>query len=167
MEAVMKRLNSLPWTLTRKASYKRAYRLAKLLESLGGTVHCEPPLPSPTRPVMDETLILPSAELISQTQIMSPTQFVAPAEEPHEAEAPPAATVTHATARNKPAEPAPSPMTEPSVATPSTDDTLDRAPQGFFSKHKETILILILSTVVTLGCVWFGLYALDRLGIIH
>lgn len=166
MEAVMKRLNALPWTLTRKASYKRAYRLAKLLESMGGEVSCVPPLPKSTKPVMDETLILPSAELISQTQIMSSTQLISRTNEPAVTVAsPPAAP--HESAPVEPREKELPPVTAAPASPPARKEDVEEVTVGFFSKHKETILVLILSAVVTLSIAWFLLYMLDRLGFFH
>jgi len=82
LELVMKRLKSLPWTLTRKATLKKAMRLVKLLESLGGKTQCIPPLPGATEFDASETQILPGTDLLSQTQVMSATQFIPVAEDP-------------------------------------------------------------------------------------
>jgi hypothetical protein len=151
MEAVMQRLNALPWTLTRKASYKRAYRLAKLLESLGAQVRCIPPLPKPVKPLTDETQILPSAELLSHTQVMSATQFIpAPDEEPP-SPAPPVSPPTRDRMQRReaaPREPASveGPAEQPLPEQPAADTAV-----GFFRKHLWTILVGILVTAFMAG----------------
>ncbi|MCA1959564.1 MAG: hypothetical protein LDL33_02115 [Desulfomonile sp.] len=45
VEKIIKRLDSLPWTLTRSASPSAAARLSKLLERSGARVEVAPPLP--------------------------------------------------------------------------------------------------------------------------
>jgi hypothetical protein len=164
MEAVMKRLDALPWTLTRKASYKRAYRLAKLLESLGGEVHCEPPLPKPSKPIMDETMILPTAELISQTQVMSTTQFITRPDEPPAGVAPVPAPKYTGTKHEAPEQhkPVPSQALEQG---PAPEETVGDRDVRFFSRYKEVILVLLLSAVVMLGCAWLGFHLLERFGL--
>jgi hypothetical protein len=77
MDRVLERLNSLPWTITRKATLKKAMRLVKLLEGLGAQIRCIPPLPGTATYDLSETLMLPGTELLSQTQVMSATQFIA------------------------------------------------------------------------------------------
>lgn len=87
-EVIQARVNSLPWTLTRRATAKRASQVVKLLERRGAYVKVIPPLPeAPILQDVAETQILPGAELLSQTQVMSATQFVPiPAEEAETAE---------------------------------------------------------------------------------
>jgi len=83
-EEILARVKSLPWTLTRRATTKRASQVVKLLERRGASVKVIPPLPeAPIMRDVAETQILPSAELLSQTQVMSATQFLPiPGEEP-------------------------------------------------------------------------------------
>ena len=86
-DRILERLGSLPWTLTRRATQKRATRLVRLLEGLGARIRVIPPLPEAEAPDIGETQILSSAELISETQIASATQFVERPEEVHPSEA--------------------------------------------------------------------------------
>ncbi|MBI5252271.1 MAG: hypothetical protein HY912_22480 [Desulfomonile tiedjei] len=72
----LKRLESLPWTMTRKASRKNAGRLIKYLGKLNCDVEVIPPFEIPAIADVAETQILPGTALLSETQIMSSTQFM-------------------------------------------------------------------------------------------
>jgi hypothetical protein len=52
-DKALKRLESLPWTLTRRATEKNAERLVRVMERLGATVQLSPspPEPEPPKPV--------------------------------------------------------------------------------------------------------------------
>jgi hypothetical protein len=163
MEAVMKRLDALPWTLTRKASYKRAYRLAKLLESLGGHIRCIPPLPKSSKPAMDETLILPGAELLSQTQVMSATQFISRPEEP--SPTPSAVPVpvekTHRSQPDVLAEREPT-SEDSTPGQPEAHDTGSNGDVGFFRKHLWEFLVGILVLAFMGSGLMLTIYVLAR-----
>ncbi len=77
-EQIIKRLDALPWTLTRSATTRRASRLVKMLEPLGAEMKTIPPLADPDSYLRPDTEILPGAELLSQSQMMSATQFIPP-----------------------------------------------------------------------------------------
>lgn len=70
-EKISARMEKLPWTLTRRATRKRAYRLLSLLERLGATVEVVPPLPDAMPADMGETQLIPGTDLLSETQIAS------------------------------------------------------------------------------------------------
>jgi hypothetical protein len=72
----LKRLESLPWTMTRKASRKNAGRLTRYLKKFGCEVEVFPPLEMPAIADVAETQILPGTALLSETQVMSATQFM-------------------------------------------------------------------------------------------
>lgn len=76
VEKTLKRLNALPWTMTRRASRKNAGRLIKYLRKLNCEVEIIPPLEMPAIANVAETQILPGTSLLSETQIVSSTQFV-------------------------------------------------------------------------------------------
>ncbi len=80
-EKIESRLSRLPWTLTRSATPKRAARLYRLLDRLGATVKVIPPLPMAMISEIEETQIIPGAQMLSETQIASATQFIAVPEE--------------------------------------------------------------------------------------
>lgn len=162
MEAVVQRLNALPWTLTRKASYKRAYRLIKLLESLGGQVRCTPPLQQPVKPLMDETQILAGGGLLSQTQIMSDTQFIATPDEQPPAPAPDIRP-TRLAAKKPEIPPTPEPVEmDAQPDQPASEETAAPVEVGFFRKHLWTILAGILGTVATAGGLVLAYYILAK-----
>ncbi len=162
LEAVVKRLDALPWTLTRKASYKRAYRLAKLLESLGGQVRCIPPLPKPVKPLMDETQILPSAELLSQTQVMSVSQFAVHPDEPSPAPVAPVPAPKHESKQSEAPETRVPSLVESAEEQPPPQETMAEAKVGFFKKHLWTLLITLLGVAVTAGGLALAIYVLAR-----
>lgn len=83
-EQIQGRLQNLPWTLTRKATAKRAAQVIKLLERRGAMAVVIPPLPASPLPHITETQVLSETELLSETQIMSATQFIAVPTEPAE-----------------------------------------------------------------------------------
>lgn len=70
-DKILKRLGTLPWTLTRKATPKNASRLSRYLEKAGAKVMVDPPLAAPVMTDVAETQILPDTHLLSQTQVMS------------------------------------------------------------------------------------------------
>lgn len=72
----LRRLEALPWTMTRKASRKNAGRLTRYLKKFGCEVEVFPPLEMPAIADVAETQILPGTALLSETQVMSATQFV-------------------------------------------------------------------------------------------
>lgn len=72
----LKRLEALPWTMTRKASRKNAGRLTRYLKKFGCEVEVFPPLEMPAIADVAETQILPGTALLSETQVMSATQFM-------------------------------------------------------------------------------------------
>ena len=82
----LRKLESLPWTMTRKASRKTAGRLVRYLTKLNCLVEVFPPFDMPAIADVAETQILPGTALLSETQVMSTTQFVPVPEEPPKAE---------------------------------------------------------------------------------
>jgi len=76
VEAIEARLEKLPWTLTRRATIKKASRLAELLEKLGAEIKVLPPLPAAILREVEPTQILPETKLLSGTQVMASTQVV-------------------------------------------------------------------------------------------
>ncbi len=48
VERILARLDTLPWTVTRKASVKSARKLVSLLQNLGASVEISPPIPPDT-----------------------------------------------------------------------------------------------------------------------
>jgi hypothetical protein len=76
VELIAVRLEKLPWTLTRRATVKKASRLVGFLEKLGAEVKVVPPLPAPLLRDAQPTQILPGTTLLSGTQVVSSTQFV-------------------------------------------------------------------------------------------
>ena len=80
-EQIIKRLDALPWTLTRSATERRATRLVRMLEPLGAEIKVIPPLAEPGSDLRQDTEILPGAELLSHSQMMSATQFMTPPSE--------------------------------------------------------------------------------------
>ncbi len=158
MEAVMQRLNVLPWTLTRKASYKRAYRLTKLLESLGAQVQCTPPLQRPGKPPMDETQILPSAELLSETQVMSVNQLAPrPERQPPASGAPVPAPKRQGKQIAAPQTRTP-PVVENAQEKPVSQETKAEVQPSFFQKHLWELLVGLLAVAVMAGSVWLAVY---------
>ncbi|MBI4963516.1 MAG: hypothetical protein HY913_09595 [Desulfomonile tiedjei] len=77
VEQIAVRLEKVPWTLTRRASLKKASRLVDLLEKLGAAVEVFPPLPPPIMRDVAGTQILPGTKLLSETQVADSTEFVA------------------------------------------------------------------------------------------
>lgn len=75
-DKILKRLQSLPWTLTRKATSKNATRLARYLSKVGTRTKVTPPLEASVLTDALETQILPDTHLLSQTQVMSTTQIM-------------------------------------------------------------------------------------------
>ncbi len=75
-ERIAKKLDQLPWTLTRSAPLNRAKRLVNMLEARGAVVKVVPPLPARDDMDVAQTMILPGAELLEKQQMMSSTQFV-------------------------------------------------------------------------------------------
>jgi hypothetical protein len=142
MDRVLVRLKSLPWTITRKATLKKAVRLVKLLEGLGAQMRCIPPLPGTVAYDPAETQILPGTELLTQTQVMSATQFLAVPDQ-----ATPSPETAPEPISNEPAvpvEPAPT-LPEPAIRE---DPTL-ASTQPKRGNHVSRIVIWIL-VVITL-----------------
>jgi hypothetical protein len=73
-EEIRKRLDKLPWTLTRKATPKSAARLVRFLDKIGARVAVSPPLSASVLLDAQATQILPDTRLLSQTQVISATQ---------------------------------------------------------------------------------------------
>jgi hypothetical protein len=84
---VLRKLDALPWTMTRKASRKNAERLSKYLRKIGCDVQVVPPLDMPIMDVAGETQILPETSLLTESQVISATQFVPVPEQAERAEA--------------------------------------------------------------------------------
>jgi hypothetical protein len=76
VEQIAARLDKPPWTLTRRATLKKASRLVELLEKLGAEVRVFPLLPAAILQDAQPTQILPGTTLLSGTQVMSSTQLV-------------------------------------------------------------------------------------------
>ena len=76
VELIAVRLEKLPWTLTRRATLKKASRLSEFLQKLGADVKVVPPLPAPILTDAQPTQILPGTTLLSGTQVVTSTQFV-------------------------------------------------------------------------------------------
>jgi hypothetical protein len=75
-EQIMKRLDSLPWTITRRASEKKAARLLQLLETLGATTSVTPPFRTALLEDVHQTQLLPETQLLSDSQVKSGLQDV-------------------------------------------------------------------------------------------
>ncbi|AFM27622.1 hypothetical protein [Desulfomonile tiedjei] len=84
---VLRKLDALPWTMTRKASRKNAERLSKYLQKIGCDVQVVPPLEIPISDDVGETQILPQTSLLTESQVISSTQFVPVPEQTERAEA--------------------------------------------------------------------------------
>ena len=76
MEKIVARLESLPWTLTRRATQKTAFRMVQLLEKAGAVVKVLPPLPAMAISEIEQTQILPDTKLLSETQVSTATQYM-------------------------------------------------------------------------------------------
>ncbi|MGB6064013.1 MAG: hypothetical protein WBG50_04350 [Desulfomonilaceae bacterium] len=74
VEKAVKRMESLPWTLTRRASAKNAARLVRLMEKLGATLEVSPPLPEAAPIDLAETQVLPGTTLLEETQAAEPDE---------------------------------------------------------------------------------------------
>jgi len=70
-EKISERLETLPWTLTRKATPKNASRLERFINKIGAETKIDPPLAAPIMAEVQETQILPETHLLSQTQVLS------------------------------------------------------------------------------------------------
>ncbi|MGO9569021.1 MAG: hypothetical protein ACLP5H_15915 [Desulfomonilaceae bacterium] len=70
-DTALKRMESLPWALTRRATAKNAERLARVMERLGATVQVSPSPPEGTPLESARTQVLPGAAFIpgSQTEV--------------------------------------------------------------------------------------------------
>lgn len=71
-EKIHSKMNRLPWTLTRRATSKRAARIAKLLERLGATVDVTPPLPEAVISDVGETQFVSRAEIVAEESTLGP-----------------------------------------------------------------------------------------------
>ncbi|MBI5570167.1 MAG: hypothetical protein HY914_09500 [Desulfomonile tiedjei] len=123
-DRILERLGKLPWTLTRRATRKRAIRLTRLLESLGARLQVIPPLPEDLALDVGETQIMPSAELLTETQVANATQFIQPPEESYSAESLP----------ERPAMEARPAAVTPASAMPPEPRKMERA----LSRERET-----------------------------
>ncbi len=101
---VLRKLDALPWTMTRKASRKNAERLSKYLLKIACDVQVVPPLDIPISDDMGETQILPQTSLLTESQVISSTQFVPVPEQAERADA---------TSEGTPPPPPPPPPTAP------------------------------------------------------
>ncbi len=70
-DKALKRMESLPWTLTRRATEKNAERLARVMERLGASVQVSPSLPEPvlSTPTGTEVLEGPTSPSTPQTEV--------------------------------------------------------------------------------------------------
>jgi len=92
-ERVRARLDALPWTITRRASAIKAYRLVRLLERLGATVAVDPPLAAMPMVGAAETEILPETKLLTPTEAAPTVRYLSvPADRP--ADRPPPVPLT-------------------------------------------------------------------------
>lgn len=76
VDKITAKLDSLPWTLTRRAPQKTAARLVQLLEKAGAAIKVLPPLAVKSVPEMEQTQILPDTKLLSETQVSTATQYL-------------------------------------------------------------------------------------------
>ncbi len=74
VEKAVKRMESLPWTLTRRASAKNAGRLVRLMEKLGATLEVSPPLPEAAPIDLAETQVLPGTKLLEEERSSEPDE---------------------------------------------------------------------------------------------
>jgi hypothetical protein len=68
VDKALKRMESLPWTLTRRATAKNAERLVRVMERLGGTVQVSPAPAETTSPESVGTQVVPGAAVLPETQ---------------------------------------------------------------------------------------------------
>ncbi|MBM3302697.1 MAG: hypothetical protein FJY85_22445, partial [Deltaproteobacteria bacterium] len=75
-EYIRDRMAGLPWTITRKATRKKAIRLVQLLERVGATVKVTPPLEEGFKLEMGETRLVPGTDLLTRTQMITSEELV-------------------------------------------------------------------------------------------
>ena len=68
VDKALKRMESLPWTLTRRATAKNAERLVRVMERLGGTVQVSPAPAETTSPESVGTQVVPGSAVLPETQ---------------------------------------------------------------------------------------------------